>query len=97
MLASIVAFQQKLILPTFCVALGIGIAGYFMVWSTPLVQGTGFGYILAGPMVHYFIYELRNPNEYYFYFNTGVGKIILYSVTVILNLILGSFLVLIYA
>jgi len=96
MLASIVAFQQKLILPTFCVALGIGIAGYFMVTSIPVVQGTGFGYILAGPLTHYFIYELRNENEYYFYFNMGLNKIILYGSTVILNLIFGA-MILLYA
>ncbi|HET6539906.1 MAG TPA: hypothetical protein VFG46_05425 [Chryseolinea sp.] len=96
MLASIVAFQQKLILPTFCVALAIGIAGYFMAWSTPLVQGTGFGYILAGPLTQYFIYELRNENEYYFYFNMGFNKIMLYGSTVILNVIFGT-LILLYA
>jgi hypothetical protein len=88
-LTRIIAFQKKLILPTFCVALGIGIAGYFMVWSTPLVQGTGYGYILAGPLTHYFIYEVRNENEYYFYFNLGLNKIMLYGSTVMLNLILG--------
>ena len=96
MLRLISAFQQKLILPTFCVALAIGIAGYFMVWSTPLVQGTGFGYFLAGPLTHYFIYELRNENEYFFYFNLGLNKISLYASTAILNLILGT-LILFYA
>lgn len=96
MLAVVSAFQQKLILPTFCVALAIGIAGYFMAWSIPVVQGTGFGYFLAGPLTHYFIYELRNENEYYFYFNLGLNKIILYASTVILNLILGV-LILVYA
>ena len=96
MLAIISAFQQKLILPTLCVALAIGIAGYFMIWSTPLVQGTGFGYFLAGPLTHYFIYELRNENEYYFYFNLGLNKIVLYTSTVTLNLILGA-VILFYA
>jgi hypothetical protein len=92
----IVAFHQKLILPTFCVALAIGIAGYFMVWSTPIIQGIGFGYILAGPLSHYFIYELRNDNEYYFYFNKGLEKTTLYITTVVLNSILGS-IILFYA
>lgn len=96
MLATVAAFQQKLILPTFCVALGIGIAGYFMVWSTPLLEGTGFGYILAGPLTQYFIYEIRNENEYYFYFNMGLSKIMLYGSTVILNLTIGA-LILFYA
>ncbi len=46
--------------------------------------------ILAGPLTHYFIYELRNENEYYFYFNMGLNKIMLYASTVILNLIFGG-------
>lgn len=96
MVALVAAFQQKLIIPTFCVALGIGIAGYFMPWSTPVFQGMGFGYFLAGPLTQYFIYELRNENEYYFYFNKGIGKIILYGSTIIFNTILGA-LILWYA
>ena len=96
MLPAVIAFQQKLILPTFCLAIAIGIAGYFMLWSTPLVRGTGFGYILAGPLTHYFIYELRNENEYYFYFNMGLNKTMLYASTVIINLIFGG-LILFYA
>lgn len=96
MIFLVAAFQQKLVLPTFCVALGIGVAGYFMVPSIPVVQGTGFGYLLAGPLTHCFIYELRNSNEYYFYFNAGLTKITLYFTTIILNLILSG-LVLFYA
>ena len=38
MLLLISAFQQKLILPTFCVALAIGIAGYFMAGLLPLFK-----------------------------------------------------------
>jgi hypothetical protein len=79
-----------MLLPTFCVALAIGVAGYFMIWSTPIVLGTGFGYFLAGPMVHYYLYELRHPNEYYFYFNAGLSKILLCSTTLGLNGILGA-------
>lgn len=92
----VAAFQQKLVLPTFCVAIGIGIAGYFMVWSTPIIEGTGFGYILAGPLTHYFIYEVRNNNEYYFYYNAGLNKITLYSSTTVINALIGG-LILYYA
>jgi hypothetical protein len=83
-------FQQKLIIPTFCAALGIGIAGYFMIWSTPIIEGTGFGYFLAGPLVHYYLYDLRNPNEYYFYHNAGLSKGVLYFTTLGLNASLGA-------
>lgn len=90
MILLLATFQLRLLLPTFCVALAIGVAGYFMVWSTPIIPGTGFGYFLAGPMVHYYLYELRHPNEYYFYFNAGLSKILLYSTTVGLNVVLGA-------
>jgi hypothetical protein len=90
MILLLASFQQKLILPTFCVALGIGISGYLMVWSAPVIVGTGFGYFLAGPMVHYYLYDLKDPNEYYFYFNAGLSKIMLYATTVGLNFILGT-------
>ena len=85
MLLFLAYFNQKLFIPTFCVSLAIGIAGYFMIWSTPVVQGTGFGYLLAGPMVHYYLYDLRNPNEYYFYHNAGLSKPLLYFTTFGLN------------
>lgn len=90
MILLVVTFQQKLILATFCVALGIGIAGYFMIWSAPIIQGTAYGYFLAGPMVHYYLYDLRNPNEYYFYANAGLSKTCLYLTTAGLNLGIGG-------
>ena len=95
MLILIATFQQKLILATFCVAVAIGVAGYVMIWSTPIIQGTGFGYFLAGPMVHYYLYDLRNPNEYYYYFNAGIRKRVLYVTTLGLNAGVGTLIVLI--
>ena len=86
----LISFQQKLVLPTLCVAIGIGVAGYFMIWSTPVVQGIGFGYVLAGPVTHYCVYDLKSPVEYYFYFNKGLSKGQLYTFTLILNLALGA-------
>ena len=96
MILPIMYFQQKLILPTLSVAVGVGIAGYFSIWSIPIIQGTGFGYILAGPLTHYFIYELRYPNEYYFYFNLGLNKSVLCTSTAFINFIIGG-LILYYA
>ena len=33
--------------------------------------------------MHYFIYEIGNPNEYYFYYNLGFSKFFLWSTTII--------------
>lgn len=89
MIGLLVSFHQKLLVPTLCTAVGIGIAGYFMVWSTPIDQGAGFGYIFAGPLTQFFFYDLRNPNEYYFYFNKGLSKCHLYLSSLVLNSIVG--------
>lgn len=96
MIRLLMSFHQKLLLPTFCCAVGIGFAGYCMIWSTPIIEGTGFGYIVAGPLTHYFTYDIKNENEYYFYFNSGLNKLVLYASTVTINLIIGG-LILYYA
>ncbi|MBA4055647.1 MAG: hypothetical protein C0490_13110 [Marivirga sp.] len=89
-LSLISLFQKKLILPTLVVSVAIGVAGYFMLWSVPLIKGTGYGYLLAGPLIHYFIYEKVNPNEYYFYFNAGINKVLLWASTIIVNFTISS-------
>jgi ABC-type sugar transport system ATPase subunit len=38
-------------------------------WGT-----VGIGYILITLVFQYFIYEIRNPNDYYFYYNMGLSK-----------------------
>jgi hypothetical protein len=84
------AFHQKLILPTMSMAVGIGIAGYFMLWSTPILEGTGYGYIASGPLMHYIIYDVLHPGEYYFYFNARLNRLGLYLSTIVLNIIIGA-------
>ena len=48
---------------------------------------TGLYYLFISPLIHYFIYEIRDNNEYYYYFNIGFGKITLWSSTIILGII----------
>ena len=89
---SILIFYKKLIVPTLVLSLvfgfiGFGISGNF---SLKLV---GISYILISLLIHYIIYELMYPNEYYFYFNFGLNKYILWACTFILSLIIGLILV----
>ena len=89
LLEVLLSFHKKLIIPTFVVAIGIGAAGYFMIFSTPFLRGFGVGYIFAGLITQYFEYDLRHSNEYFFYYNLGINKTVLYGSTLALNLIIG--------
>lgn len=56
-------------------------------WGT-----VGVYYILMSMVFHYFIYEIRNPNEYYFYYNMGLNRYILWGANLFLSLIIGIIL-----
>jgi H+/Cl- antiporter ClcA len=81
-------FHRKLFLPAMLISLliallGLGISGSF---SLGLL---GFSYLFLAVLCQYFIYELNNPNEYYFYYNLGLSKPILYVSTVVIGLLIG--------
>jgi len=63
--------------------IGIPISGSFSF------KVVGLGYILGAPLFHYFIYEVRNYNEYYFYHNLGLSRVSLWILTFIKSAIIG--------
>ncbi|REC65144.1 hypothetical protein DRF59_17635 [Chryseobacterium flavum] len=52
----------------------------FLLQFNPDSFGLSFLFIL--PVLHYFIYELRLKNEYYFYANFGISRLLLWIITV---------------
>ena len=90
---SVWVFYQKLIAPTLLLSLlfgliGLGLTGEF------LLETVGIPYILLGSLFHYFIYEMINSQEYYFYYNMGLSRRMLWLTTIILNLTVGMVLIL---
>jgi hypothetical protein len=49
----------------------------------------GISYMIVVPVFHYYIYEIRNSNEYYFYYNMGISKPLLWSSTLIFSSLIG--------
>ena len=93
-LKAILIFYQKLIVPTSVFSgllglIGFGITGEFSF------KVLGISYIILGLLFHYFVYEIRNHNEYYFYYNIGLSKLTLWVSTFILSLIIGLIFILI--
>lgn len=85
-------FNQKLIIPSLAISI---VLSYFTMERNNLYAGVGISFILLTPIFHYFIYEVRSPNEYYFYYNLGLNKLVLWISTVIISLTIGLILAMI--
>ncbi|MBC9796240.1 hypothetical protein [Sinomicrobium weinanense] len=91
---SIWTFYKKLILPLASIAILTGILGLSATGSFSF-KWSGLAYFLLTPLFHYFIYEVRNKNEYYFYFNLGLNKPVLWASTISISLFIALILSLI--
>jgi hypothetical protein len=92
-LKAILIFYQKLFVPVLVLSglvglIGFGISGVFSL------RTVGLSYFLFGLLFHYYIYEVRNFNEYYFYYNLGLSRLSLWLVTLFLNLVIGLIFIL---
>lgn len=79
-------FYQKLVIPTLVVSI---LLSFIMMDHINLYTGIGISIIFLTPVFHYFIYEIRYPNEYYFYYNLGLSKISLWVGTVVISFVSG--------
>ena len=70
-------------------ALGMVADGPFSLAST------GAAFMFIAPLFQYFIYEISHPGEYYFYFNMGLSKLILWICTLAISFCIGLILILI--
>jgi hypothetical protein len=84
-------FYQKLIIPSLVVSI---VLSFFMMKLIDLYAGIGISFSFLTPIFHYLTYEIRNPNEYYFYYNLGLSKLILWINTIIISLIIGLLFIL---
>jgi len=83
-------FYRKIFFPTALVSI---VLGWIIIRENPLTV-TGLAYLATTPFMLFFIYEIRNPNEYYYYYNLGLGKIALWTGSVFLSLIPSLILIL---
>ncbi|WP_152439751.1 hypothetical protein [Arcticibacter svalbardensis] len=85
-------FYIKLIIPSLVVSIALSC---LMTAASHFLVGIGVSYIFLTPTFHYLTYELRNPNEYYFYYNIGLSKFILWTNTLVISTIIGMLFMLI--
>ncbi len=87
-LKAIAIFYQKLIIPTLLSSIIINLFGtlLFGVFSFKFI---GISYVLLGLLFQFFIYEIGYPEEYYFYFNLGLNKYVLWFSNLLISLLIG--------
>jgi len=86
MIKSYLFFYSKILIPTVCISIGVSLMVGFSFKSMLL------SYSLFSIMLHYIMYELVYPTEYYFFYNLGFTKAILWSITLAINAVLAVFL-----
>ncbi|RZM26741.1 MAG: hypothetical protein EOO88_15925 [Pedobacter sp.] len=86
---SLFLFQWKLIVPALVLSV---LLAALMMELDHLRAGIGIAFIFFMPTMHYFRYELKNPEEYFFYYNMGLSKLRLWIYTIIFSLSAGLLL-----
>lgn len=82
-------FYQKLFIPSLVISV---VLSYFVMDNAHIYAGIGISFIFMTPVFHYFIYDLKNPDEYFFYYNLGLSKITLWISTLMISIITGAIL-----
>lgn len=85
-------FYKKLLVPSITMSVLIGVTSLIVFDSVSTVS-IGTAYIVFAPFFHFAVYEIRNPNEYYFYHNLGLSKIALWIFTFIFSFLIGLTLI----
>jgi len=85
-------FYKKLIVPSIVMAIFIGSTSLITSDSVS-IHVIGFSYLIFALFFHFVVYEIRNPNEYYFYYNLGLSKLILWISTLILSFCIAFILI----
>jgi hypothetical protein len=93
-LQSLLIFYQRLIIPSLAISIAMGILGWLLTaeFSMGLI---GTAYILTSLLFQYFIYEIRSSREYYYYFNLGLSKPVLWISTLVISSVIVIFVLII--
>ena len=82
-------FQRKVFPVSYLIAIVVG----FLLGGKP--QTIGFCFLAIAPMIQYYSYDIKDKNQYYYFYNLGLSEIHLWFSTVIIgiiNLVILSFL-----
>ncbi|QQS52641.1 MAG: hypothetical protein IPM71_07880 [Bacteroidota bacterium] len=90
---AILIFYRKLLVPALILSSLVGFIEFSIITEFPF-KTFGYSYMIFGLLFHYFIYEIRNYNEYYFYYNLGLSRLSLWISSLVLNFFVGLIFIL---
>jgi len=88
-LKNILLFQKKIFFISYAVSLFIGL---FFGGELKMI---GLAFLWIAPFTQYFFYDVKNKNQYFYYYNVGISKNMLWTSTFVIgfiNLLILSFL-----
>ncbi len=88
LLKNILLFQKKIVFTSYIISIPIAI-----LFKNINVVGVSVMFVML--MLHFFIYELKNQDEYFYYYNLGITKLQLWFSTLFIgfiNVIIFTFL-----
>ncbi len=86
-------FYKRLLIPLVIISVTLNLMGMAITGKFSL-HGLGITYIFLSPLLQYFIYEIIYPEEYYFYYNLGLSKTILWFSTLLIGYVIGLTMIL---
>lgn len=75
-------FYKKIFELSLIMTFAFGLFSFFL-FQEAIFEVIGISYFIFSIFFHFFLYEIRNPDDYYFYYNFGFSKAFLWSVTII--------------
>ena len=75
-------FYRRLVAPTWATSISLG-----LVSGHKAMQTTGIALVFLGALFQYFVYELRFPREYFYYYNLGWSKPKLWAATSLFHIL----------
>jgi hypothetical protein len=88
---SVMLFYKKIAIPAFIVSMVLGIAAFAISGEISLIP-VAVSYVSLAVLFHYFMYEVMNPRQYYFYYNLGLSRYHLWRASLLLSLLFGLIL-----
>ena len=82
-------FYSRLIIPSLSLSILLSL---LMMDNIRFLAGIGISYIVFSLALHYYIYEIKNTDEYCFYYNLGLSRFWLWVNTIGISLFLGLML-----
>jgi len=79
---NIILFQKKIFFIAYLISIVIGISS-----DGDTSKTIGLSFLFIAPFIQYLIYEIKNKNEYYYYYNLGLSKSALWVSTLTIGLV----------